>query len=214
MDSFLKLFKPLTPEEQVKKWKQSIRSQERELDKQLRGIDTAEAKVRRDIKAAAKRNDAGACRLLAKEIVRSRKAKDRLHTSKAQLNSLTMQLQQQLAVAKIAGALKQSTDVMKLVNNLIKMPEIHNTMQEMGKEMMKAGIISEMMDDAIDTLDEEGIEEEADKEVDAILFSLTDGLLGQAGPVGAPLEKAKVSQPAEAEEEDDMEQRLAALRAE
>ncbi|ORY49016.1 hypothetical protein BCR33DRAFT_695530, partial [Rhizoclosmatium globosum] len=182
------MFKRLTPEEQVKKWKASIRGQERELDKQIRGIETAEAKVKKDIKAAAKRNDAASCRLLAKEIVRSRKARDRLHTSKAQLNSLSMQLQQQLAVAKVAGSLKQSTDIMKIVNNLIKLPEIHNTMQEMSKEMMKAGIIGEMMEDAIDTLDEEGIEEEADKEVENILFDLTDGLLGQAGQVGAPLE--------------------------
>ncbi|KAJ3298452.1 Charged multivesicular body protein 3 [Rhizoclosmatium sp. JEL0117] len=211
MDSFLNMFKRLTPEEQVKKWKASIRGQERELDKQIRGIETAEAKVKKDIKAAAKRNDAASCRLLAKEIVRSRKARDRLHTSKAQLNSLSMQLQQQLAVAKVAGSLKQSTDIMKIVNNLIKLPEIHNTMQEMSKEMMKAGIIGEMMEDAIDTLDEEGIEEEADKEVENILFDLTDGLLGQAGQVGAPLEKPIT---AEEVEEDDMEQRLAALRAE
>ncbi|KAJ3068095.1 Charged multivesicular body protein 3 [Podochytrium sp. JEL0797] len=214
MDSFLNLFKKLTPEEQVKKWKQSIRSQERELDKQVRSIDTAELKVKKDIKAAAKRNDPSACRLLAKEIVRARKAKDRLHTSKAQLNSLQMQLQQQLAVAKIAGSLKQSTDVMKLVNNLIKMPEIQHTMQEMGKEMMKAGIISEMMEDTIDGLDEDGIDEEADAEVDTILFSLTDGLLGQAGAVGAPLQAQNVAPQVEAEEEDLMEQRLAALRAE
>ncbi|KAI8840162.1 Snf7-domain-containing protein, partial [Chytriomyces cf. hyalinus JEL632] len=173
---------------QVKKWKASIRTQERELDKQIRNIDAEEVKVKKTIKAAAKRNDTQSCKVLAKEIVRSRKAKDRLHTSKAQLNSLQMQLQQQLAVAKIAGSLKQSTDIMKIVNNLIKLPEIHKTMQEMGMEMMKAGIISEMMDDAIDALDEEGIEEEADKEVENVLFDLTDGLLGQAGQVGAPLE--------------------------
>jgi charged multivesicular body protein 3 len=80
----------------VKKWKQSIRAQERELDKQLRGIDTEETKVKRTIKAAAKRNDTASCKILAKEIIRSRKAKDRIHTSKAQLNSLSMQLQQQV----------------------------------------------------------------------------------------------------------------------
>ncbi|KAI8617081.1 Snf7-domain-containing protein [Chytriomyces sp. MP71] len=216
MNQFLKSVGILapTPEEQVKKWRAAIRTQERELDKQIRGIDAEEAKVRKNIKAAAKRNDAQSCKVLAKEMVRSRKAKDRLHTSKAQLNSLQMQLQQQLAAAKIAGSLKQSTDIMKLVNNLIKLPEIHKTMQEMGMEMMKAGIISEMMDDAIDALDEDGIEEEADKEVENVLFELTDGLLGQAGSVGATLEKQKVAAPIANDEEDEMEQRLAALRAE
>ncbi|KAJ3219314.1 Charged multivesicular body protein 3 [Dinochytrium kinnereticum] len=161
--------------QKVKKWRQSIRTQERELDKQLRGIESEEIKVKRNIKQAAKRNDVASAKLLAKEIVRSRKAKDRLHTSKAQLNSLVMQLQQQLAAAKMTGSLKKSTEVMKLVNGLVKLPEIHQTMQEMSMEMMKAGIISEMMDDAIESLDEEGLEEEADAEVDKVLGELTDG---------------------------------------
>ncbi|KAJ3138768.1 Charged multivesicular body protein 3, partial [Physocladia obscura] len=231
METIFGLFKKVTPEEQVKKWRQSIRTQERELDRQIRGIDTEEAKVKKIIQAAAKRNDVGACRTLAKEIVRSRKAKDRLYTSKAQLNSLQMQLQQQLATAKIAGSLKQSTDIMKLVNNLVKLPEIQQNMMEMGKEMMKvkeyrvnsfinifkkAGIIGEMMDDAIDNLDEEGVEEEADAEVDNILNEITKGILVGAGKVGtAPLETSEPAAQIAVDEDDDdgMEQRLAALRA-
>jgi charged multivesicular body protein 3 len=54
--------------------------------------------------------------------VRSRKAKDRLHTSKAQLNSVLMQLQQQLAQVKIAGSLQKSSDIMRMVNGLVKLP--------------------------------------------------------------------------------------------
>ena len=48
---------------------------------------------------------------------------------------------------------------------LIKVPEIQKTMQNMSKEMMKMGIIDEMMEDAMESLDPEDIEEEADKEV-------------------------------------------------
>ncbi|KAJ3331650.1 hypothetical protein HDU76_002608 [Blyttiomyces sp. JEL0837] len=204
--------KRLTPEEQVKKWRQSIRQQERELEKQIRGIETEEAKVKKNIKAAAKRKDMASCKLLAKEVVRSRKAKDRIHTSKAQLNSLGMQLQQQLAAAKVAGTLKKSTDIMKLVNNLIKLPEIHKTMQEMSMEMSKAGIIGEMMEDAIEGLDEEGIEEEAEEEVEKVLSELTDGLLLQGGSVGAPLETKQEEAVEEEPELDAMQARLAALR--
>ncbi|KAJ3044285.1 Vacuolar protein-sorting-associated protein 24 [Rhizophlyctis rosea] len=203
--------KRLTPEEQVKKWRQSIRAQERELDKGIRGIDAEEAKVKRTIKAAAKRNDVTSCKILAKEIVRSRKARERMYTSKAQLNSLVMHMQQQLATLKVAGSLQKSTDIMKLVNNLVKLPEIHNTMQEMSQEMMKAGIIDEMMEDAIAMGDEDDIEEEAESEVNNILFELTDGALGEAGTVGAPLE---VEKPEEEEPElDTMQARLTALRS-
>jgi charged multivesicular body protein 3 len=41
-----------------------------------------------------------------------------------------------------------------------------------------------MMNDAIEMRDEEDIEEEAAEEVDKILYELTDGLLGEIGPVG------------------------------
>ena len=62
--------------------------------------------------------------------------------------------------------------VMKVVNDLIKVPELNQTMQQMSKEMMKAGLIeetmSEMLDDAFDTDD---IEEDADAEVDKVLAS-------------------------------------------
>lgn len=129
--------KPLSPDELVKKWRQSIRSQERELDKQIRGIEAEEIKVKKSIKEAAKRGDKTCCTMLAKQIVRSRKAKDRIHTSKAQLNSILMQLQQQLAQVKIAGTLKKSTEIMKLVNRLVKLPEIGKAMQDMSAEMMK-----------------------------------------------------------------------------
>ncbi len=88
--------KKLTPEEQVKKWRSSIRAQERELDKTIRSIDTEELKAKKLLKQAAKRNDKKSCTILAKEIIASRKARERIYTSKAQLNSLVMSMQQQL----------------------------------------------------------------------------------------------------------------------
>ncbi|KAJ3022252.1 Charged multivesicular body protein 3 [Thoreauomyces humboldtii] len=173
-------------------------------------------KVKRSLKLAAKRNDAVSCKILAKEIVHSRKARDRLSVSKAQLSSLTMNMQQQLATMKIAGSLQKSTQIMKLVNNLVKLPEISATMQEMSQEMMKAGIIQEMMEDTMEMDDEDEIEEEAEEEVNKVLFELTDGQLGEApGAVGAAFEQEKQKAASKVEEDDldDMAARLSALRA-
>ena len=41
------------------------------------------------------------------------------------------------AIARTVGHLSKSADVMKLVNNLMKAPEVAITMQEFSKEMMK-----------------------------------------------------------------------------
>jgi len=43
--------------------------------------------------------------------------------------------------------------------------------------------MEEMLEDTIDIGDDEELEEEADAEVDKVLFELTDGKLGEAGKV-------------------------------
>ena len=67
-----------------------------------------------------------------------------------------------------------------------------------------------MIEDALELGDEDEIEEEADEEVEKILFEITDGKLGQAGSV-AKLKTPEV--PVEEEQEDEMEKRLAALKS-
>ena len=47
--------------------------------------------------------------------------------------------------------------------------------------------MDEMMEDMLDGEEDEEIEQEADAEVDKVLFELTDGKLGQAGAVGTEL---------------------------
>lgn len=83
---------------------------------------------------------------MAKEIIRSRKAKERMYKSKAELNSVSMHLQQNLATYKLAGAIKKSADVMRMMNSLIRLPQLNQTMMMMAREMEKAGLIEEMID--------------------------------------------------------------------
>lgn len=47
--------------------------------------------------------------------------------------------------------------------------------------------MDEMMEDMLDGEEDEEIEQEADAEVDKVLFELTNGKLGQAGTVGTQL---------------------------
>jgi hypothetical protein len=56
-----------------------------------------------------------------------------------------------------------------------------------GRFNVQAGIMEEMMDDTLDMQEDEDIEEEADAEVDKVLFELTDGKLGVVGSVGTEL---------------------------
>ena len=94
----------------------------------------------KSIKESTKKGDSASAKVLAKEVVHSRKAVNKIYTAKANLKSVEMQMKAQAAQVRIAGSLSQSADVMKCMTQLVKVPEIQKTMQEMSKEMMKVWI--------------------------------------------------------------------------
>jgi len=172
-----------TPEERVRAWQGKLRAESRQLDREMRQLDMATSKARQSVKQLASKGDVKSARILAKEVVRSDKQKDRLSVSKARLGSIGIQLSQQLAMVKVTGSLQKSTEIMKLSNALVKLPQLSQTMRQMSMEMTKAGVMEEMLEDTLQMDDDEELEAEADEEVEKVLFELTDGKLGQAGKV-------------------------------
>ncbi|KAK4046773.1 Vacuolar protein-sorting-associated protein 24 [Microbotryomycetes sp. JL221] len=208
------LFGP-TPEERVKQWQRQLKQQSRMLDREIRQLDTASNKVKADVKRLAQKGDTKNAKLLARELVRSNRQKNRLHTSQARVNSINMQLSHQLATLKITGSLQKSAEIMKLSNQLVSVPQLSQTMRNMSEEMMKAGIMSEMMDDTMEALDEDNdeLEEEASEEVEKVLWQITDGKLGQvSGQVGNLPQKTGPT-PEEIRRDEEMERAIAGLLA-
>jgi charged multivesicular body protein 3 len=103
-----------TPEDRVREWQTKLRRESRVLDREMRQVrpitasvrnsginsllqlDIETNKVRQTIKQLAKKGDNKSARILAREVVRSNKQKDRLSVSKARLGSIGTQLSQQL----------------------------------------------------------------------------------------------------------------------
>ncbi|XP_057483114.1 vacuolar protein sorting-associated protein 24 homolog 1-like [Actinidia eriantha] len=226
MEKVRKLIKPKpNPQEQLRDWQRRLRQECRNMERQIRDIQKEEKSVQKAIREAAKRNDMGSAKALAKEIVRSRQTVNRLYENKAQLNSISMHLGESVAIARTVGHLSKSAEVMKLVNDLMKAPEIAITMQEFSKEMTKAGVIEETVNDAIDSaLDSEDIEEEIDEEVDKVLTALAGETAAQLPeavrkeklkqPAGAELEDEAIAEGADDEEElEEIRARLARVRS-
>ena len=140
----------------------------------------------------AKKGETQAMRSLAKELVNSRKAKERMIVSKAHLNSISMQLRLQMSTLRTAKAFSQSTEVMKSMTKLMSLPEMAATVQEMGFEMEKAGLIQEMMDDVMDEALGDADEDDVDAEVDKVVTELTYGILDSAGPT--PVSQPQLAQ--------------------
>jgi charged multivesicular body protein 3 len=100
--------------------------------------------------------------------------------AKTQINSAIMGMQHQLATMRMAGSMQSSNEVMQAMQKLVKLPEIMQTMRELSREMTKAGIITEMIEETMESLEPEELEEQAAKEVDKVLWEVTEGQLGQA----------------------------------
>jgi len=192
-----------TPEEKVKRWQSELKRESRLIDREIRNIESAVSKTKSQLKGLASKNDIKNCKILAKEVVRSNKQKDRHLTSKARLNSINMQLSHQLATLKITGNLQKSTEIMKLSNELVRLPQLQASMRNMSMEMTKAGIMSEMVDETFEMMDDENeeLDDEAEAEVDKVLFDITNGKLGDANANG----KMGTLPTAEQEEEEDPE---------
>eukprot|EP00005_Dracoamoeba_jomungandri_P004903 CAMPEP_0174251814 /NCGR_PEP_ID=MMETSP0439-20130205/1521_1 /TAXON_ID=0 /ORGANISM="Stereomyxa ramosa, Strain Chinc5" /LENGTH=197 /DNA_ID=CAMNT_0015332233 /DNA_START=6 /DNA_END=599 /DNA_ORIENTATION=+ len=170
------------PEVKVKKWKQEIRAQERILDREIRTIERDEAKTRQDIKKYAKQGEVKTAKLLAQQLVNARHTRQRLIQTKGEMQAISLNLTSQLATIKATGAMKKASISMKSMNKLMKIPSISKSMQKMSREMEKAGLIQEMVDD-MDLLNEDDIEEEAQQEVDAIFDAITSGIKIEAPKV-------------------------------
>jgi len=130
--------------------------------------------------------------------------------------SVSTQLSEQLTFVRATGQLRKSSEVMKCVSSLVKVPTLLRSLKGMSKEMYKAGLIDEMVGDHLDgMLDDADTEELAEEEVNRILDELSVAVTMPS----APVRRAQVVQKeaVDEEEEEDAEReelarRLAAIK--
>ena len=117
--------------------------------------------------------------------------------------------------------MKSSGELMKLMNSAMKQSVVAKTMMNLSKEMFKAGVMDEMVADAMDSSLED-VEEETEEEVDKVLTELaveSVAAMPAAGRRAAPVQQQAQAelQPAEEEDEEEglgnLQRRLDAIRA-
>jgi len=210
----------------MRKCNSLIRANTRKLERDIHQLKVLDQKTRQYILQANKRGQknpsqakqaASETRIFAKEMIRIRKQSSRLATSKAQLQSVQMQVNEAFSVRKIEGSMKASTGVMKDVNALVRLPELMGTMRELSQELVKAGIIEEMVGDSLpDDQLMEGEDDEAEAEVDRVLGEVLQGKLGKADVAEGSMAEEPEPEPGQEEQEatlDEMRGRLEALKS-
>ncbi|GMS83455.1 hypothetical protein PENTCL1PPCAC_5630 [Pristionchus entomophagus] len=196
------------PKERVRELQRKMRREMTSLDRQIHAIQREENKVKAQIKDAGKKGQRDVCVILAKSVVQSRTAVSKMHLSKAQMNSVIMGMQEQLAAMRMAGSIKSSAQVMKSMQSLVKAPEIMKSMREMSAEMTKLGIMEEMIEDTFESMEPDDLEEKAAEEVDKVLHEILKDELKSIPNIPIKNPNNHVATDAEYE---DMQARLASL---
>jgi len=162
----------MTPEEMLRKNKRALDKAIRDLDKERMQMERQEKKLIADIKKMAKDGQMDAVKIMAKDLVRTRRYAKKFMLMKANIQAVAMKIQTLRSQNAMAEAMKGVTKAMQNMNRQMKLPQIQKILQEFEKQSEVMDMKEEMMNDAMDDALGDDDEEESDVVVSQILDEL------------------------------------------
>ncbi|CAO4367128.1 hypothetical protein L5515_015572 [Caenorhabditis briggsae] len=222
-----------TPAELLRQNQRALNKAIRELDRERARMEAQEKKIIADIKNMAKKNQMDSVKVMAKDLVRTRRYVKKFIMMKANIQAVSLKVQTLKSQDAMASAMKGVTKAMQSMNRQLNLPQIQKIMMEFEKQSEIMDMKEEVMGDAIDdALGDAGDEEESDQIVNQVLDELgiqmgeeMAGLPSAAGGLNAGGEKVSGRQAVAAggggghsaggnEVDDDLQARLDQLRRE
>ncbi|XP_027489224.1 charged multivesicular body protein 2a [Corapipo altera] len=175
-----------TPEELLRQNQRALGRAVRELDRERQKLEAQEKKIIVDIKKMAKQGQMDAVRVMAKDLVRTRRYIRKFITMRANVQGVSLKIQTLKSNSSMATAMRGVTKAMATMNRQLKLPQIQKIMLEFERQAEIMDMKEELMNDAIDdALGDEDDEEESDAVVSQVLdelgLNLTDELASEWG---------------------------------
>lgn len=220
MDFVKGMFHQKTPQEEMRENKRLLDKTVRELERERTKLVAQEKKITVDMKKMAKQDQMDSIRIMAKDLVRTRKYAQKLYRMKTQITAVSLRIQTMTSTASMSRAMAGVTRAMQGMNAKMNIPAMQGIMREFERQNEMMGMKEEMMSDAIDdVMDDEGEEEaEVEQEISKVMDEFVLDYKAKVGVADGALPAASASasaQSAGAEESEDkeLEKRLAALKA-
>lgn len=210
------LFSRETPQEKMRKYKRGLDKTCRELDRERSKLTVQERKIMMEMKKMAKQDQVDSVRIMAKDLVRTRKYNRKMYHMRTQIQGVALRVQTMQSTGEMANAMKGVTKAMKSMNKQMNVPEMQKIMREFEKQNEMMGMKEEMMSDAVDdVLDEDGDEEEEmEQEIQKVLDEAGLDFRQNVGVTDSALPSKQQQATGEDNEEDkELDARLAALKA-
>jgi len=165
--------KRLTPDELLRKNQRALNKAMRDLDREKMKMEQQEKKIIMDIKKLAKEGQMDAVKIMALDLVRTRRYTKKFMLMKANIQAVSLKIQTLKSQNTMAQAMAGVTKAMQNMNRQMNLPQIQKILMEFEKQSemmdMKEEMISEHIDDA---MEDEGDEEESDAVVSQVLDEL------------------------------------------
>ncbi|MCJ1429456.1 ESCRT-III subunit protein did4 [Sticta canariensis] len=182
--------KRMTPQERLRKHQRALEKTQRELDRERIKLENQEKKLVLDIKKSAKNGQMGACKIQAKDLVRTRRSVplcfgpdtvalgyllltlpfhssanryiQKFYAMRTQLQAISLRIQTVRSNEQMMQSMKGATSLLGSMNRQMNLPALQRIAMEFEKENDIMDQRQEMMDDAID--DVTGLEDEEEGE--------------------------------------------------
>ncbi|KAJ1720340.1 ESCRT-III subunit protein did4 [Coemansia erecta] len=161
-----------TPQEMLRQNLRALNKAQRELDRERTKMEAQEKKLIADIKKSAKAGQMNACKVMAKDLVRTRKYIQKFYKMKTSLQGVSLRIQTMSSNQQMATAMRGATSAMKSMNGTMNLPGIQKVLAEFERESDMMDMKEELMNDVIDNAmedDEEDEEEESEQIVQQVL---------------------------------------------
>jgi len=185
----------LTPQELIKEHQRTISKSIRELEREKNRLQRSEGKIISDIKKAAREGQMSAAKIMAKDLVRTRKHVEKMYRMKTQLQAVSLRIQTIKSQAAMADAMRGVTRAMVRMNRTVNLPSLQRIMIEFQKQSeimdIKEETIGDTMDDMFDEDEEEADTDEIVNQVlDEIGINLGSELIDTPGEAKTVATKA------------------------
>ncbi|KAK3357283.1 Snf7-domain-containing protein [Lasiosphaeria hispida] len=157
--------KRITPAERLRKNQRLLDKAIRELDQQRVKLEKQEKTLVAQIRQSAEKGQMGACKIQAKDLVRTRRYVEKFYGMRSQLQKISLRLQTYRTNEQMMQAMKGATMALGSMNATMNLPSLQRIAMEFERENDIMEQRQEMMDDAIDDAMDVGAEEEEGDEV-------------------------------------------------
>ncbi|XP_026811773.1 charged multivesicular body protein 2a [Rhopalosiphum maidis] len=180
----------MSPDEMLRKNQRALNKAMRDLDREKMRMEQQEKKIIMDIKKMAKDGQMESVKIMARDLVRTRRYQKKFMVMKANIQAVSLKIQTLKSQNAMGQAMKGVTKAMQNMNRQLNLPQIQRILQEFEKQSEVMDMKEEVMNDAMDdAMEDEGDEEETDQIVTQVLdelgLQLTDQLSGLPSASGS-----------------------------